>query len=151
MPSVQCIHICITCEPGYVFYRSRIWILFASYSHTPFIRIICLFSLQNILKIRIQNIRLWKSRYIPSRSSVAARSKLQFNGCLAHLKKVCQTAITICSGLPHPTRSHSRIICRGREGPKASKLTLKACFPGQRLTYAFLKKTKSPQETGRRL
>jgi hypothetical protein len=31
---------------------------------------------------------------------------------------VRQTAITICSGLPHPTRSLSRTVSRGQEGPK---------------------------------
>jgi hypothetical protein len=36
-------------------------------------------------------------------------------------KKAHQTAITICSGLSHPTRSLSRIVCRGQEGPKGSK------------------------------
>ncbi len=44
-------------------------------------------------------------------------------GCLAQfiLKKVHLTAITICSGLSHPTRSLSRIVCRGRSAPKAVK------------------------------
>jgi hypothetical protein len=130
VPSVHCIHICVTCEPGYVFYRSRIWILFASYSHTPFIRIICLFSLQNILKIRIQifDLEIQVYTYI-SGSSVAARSKLYWLlGPLQFLKKVRQTAITICSGLLHPTLSHSRIVCRGWEGPKGSRFTLRPAF-----------------------
>ncbi len=73
-----------------------------------------------------------------------------FNGCLARFKfkKVCQLAITICSRLPHQTRSLSRIVCRWQEGPKSSKDTFRPDF--QAMTYAFLKKTMS-QETERRV
>ncbi len=39
--------------------------------------------------------------------------------------KVCQMAITIYSGLPHPTRLLSIIVCRGQEAPKG---TLRADF-----------------------
>ncbi len=73
----------------------------------------------------------------------AARSKLYY-GCLAHFKfkkEVCQTATTICSGLPlpHPTRSHSRIICRGREGPQGSNFTLRPAFQAK-AWLCFIKK-----------
>ena len=47
----------------------------------------------------------------------------------SNLKKMRQTARTICSGLPpHPTRSLSRIVCRGLQGPKGSKGTLRPDF-----------------------
>jgi hypothetical protein len=47
--------------------------------------------------------------------------------CLAHFKfkKVLQTAINFCNAPPHLSRSLSRIICRGQEGPKYSKGTLR--------------------------
>jgi hypothetical protein len=54
-----------------------------------------------------------------------------YNGCLVHFKfkkKVRQTAITICSGLPHPTRSLSRIVYREQEGSKGKKGTLRPDF-----------------------
>jgi hypothetical protein len=46
----------------------------------------------------------------------------------SNLKKVHPMAITICRGLSHPTRSLSRIVCRGQEGPKGSKGTLRPDF-----------------------
>ncbi len=42
-------------------------------------------------------------------------------------------AITICSGLPNPSRSLSSIVCRGQEGPKGSKDIYKA---GHSLIYS---------------
>ncbi len=46
------------------------------------------------------------------------------NGSLARFKqKERQTAITVCSGQPHLTRSIGRIVCRGQESPKVSKDT----------------------------
>ncbi len=66
--------------------------------------------------------------YLPDRVWQPAADN---SGCLAHfrlLKKVCQTAITICRELSHPTRSLSRIVCRGQEGPKGSKGTLRPDF-----------------------
>ncbi len=36
-------------------------------------------------------------------------------------KNAFQLAITICSGLPHPTRSSSRIACRRQKGPRGNK------------------------------
>ncbi len=57
-----------------------------------------------------------------------------------NLKKVRQTAISICSGLPHPTSYRSRIVCRGQEGPKSSKGTLRHLISRlMYLIYAFLK------------
>jgi hypothetical protein len=43
-------------------------------------------------------------------------------------KKMRQTAITICRGLSHPTRSLNRIACRGQEGLKGSKGTFRPDF-----------------------
>jgi hypothetical protein len=37
--------------------------------------------------------------------------------CTSNKKKVLQTAINFCNALPHLSRSLSRIICRGQEGP----------------------------------
>ncbi len=51
-------------------------------------------------------------------SGVTACFKLQIK------KKVRQTAFTFCSGMPHPTRSLNRIVCRGQEGLKAVKTLL---------------------------
>jgi hypothetical protein len=50
------------------------------------------------------------------------------NGCFEcfKFKKVRQIAITICIKLPNPTRSLSRIVRRGQEGPKGSKDTFEA-------------------------
>jgi hypothetical protein len=45
--------------------------------------------------------------------------------CASNFKKVCQTAITFCIGLPHPTKSLSRIVSRRQEGHKGSKGTLR--------------------------
>ncbi len=53
---------------------------------------------------------------------------------------VRQKAITICRGLSHPTRSLSRIVCRGQERPKGKIGTLRI----------FLK-PMSPQDTGGQL
>jgi hypothetical protein len=68
----------------------------------------------------------------PGRVWQPARSELKYNGCLARFKfkKSAPNShySTICSGLPHPTRSHSRIVCRGREGPKGSRFTLRPAF-----------------------
>ncbi len=46
----------------------------------------------------------------------------------SNFKIGCQIAITICRGLPHPTRSLSRIVCRGQDGTKGSKGTLRPDF-----------------------
>jgi hypothetical protein len=48
--------------------------------------------------------------------------------------------ISICSGLPNPTRSLNKIVCRGQEGLQGSKGILKPdIHAGLFLTYAFLK------------
>ncbi len=52
---------------------------------------------------------------------------------------VCETAITIGRGLSHPTRSLSRIVCRGQEHPKGSKGTLRPDFQARTRTRIFLK------------
>jgi hypothetical protein len=49
-------------------------------------------------------------------------------GALKIFIKVCQTAITIRSRLPHPTRLLSIIVCRGQEAPKGCNGTLRADF-----------------------
>jgi hypothetical protein len=41
---------------------------------------------------------------------------------------VHQKAISICRGLSHPTRSHSRIVCRGQERHQGRKGTLRPDF-----------------------
>ncbi len=67
--------------------------------------------------------------------------------CFKFEKKECQMAITICRGLSHPHRSLSRIVCRGQEGPKSSKGTLRPDFQANTRIKIFLK----PQDTGRKL
>jgi hypothetical protein len=42
--------------------------------------------------------------------------------------KRAQIDITICRGLSHLTRSLSKIVCRGQEGPNGSKGTLRPDF-----------------------
>ncbi len=64
---------------------------------------------------------------------------------------VGQTAITICRGLSHPTRSLSRIVCRGQQHPKAEKAPWGLISrPVLDLEFIF-KKPMSPQDTGRQL
>jgi hypothetical protein len=67
------------------------------------------------------------------------------NGCLVRfkIKKVCQTAITICSGLSRPTRSLRRIVCRGQEGSKGSKGTLRPDFQANTLDLGFVVITRN--------
>jgi hypothetical protein len=43
-------------------------------------------------------------------------------------KKVRQTAITICSWMSHSIGLLSRIVYRGQEGPKGSKVTFRPDF-----------------------
>ncbi len=60
-------------------------------------------------------------------SCVAACCKLLYNGCLARFKfkkKCAKRPILSAVWMPHPTRSLSRIICRGQEGFKAAKTLL---------------------------
>ncbi len=57
----------------------------------------------------------------------------------SNLEKVGQKAITICSGLSHPTRSLSRIDSRGEEGPKARKGTLRPDFQANTRLEIFFK------------
>jgi hypothetical protein len=45
----------------------------------------------------------------------------------------------ICRGLPHPTRSLSRIVCRGQEGPKDSRGTLRPEFRANIRPWIFFK------------
>ncbi len=60
------------------------------------------------------------------------------NGCLVcFIKKVSKTAITICSRLSHPTRSLSIIVCRGQEGPKGRKGTLRPDFQASNRPMIF--------------
>ncbi len=59
-------------------------------------------------------------------------------------------AITISRGLSHPTRSLSRIVCRGQERPKCRKGTLRPDFQAKTRPRTFLK-PMSPQDTGRQL
>jgi hypothetical protein len=54
-------------------------------------------------------------------------------------KKVRQKVILICNGLAHPTRSLSRIACRGQEGPKGSKDTLRPDFQANTILRIFIK------------
>jgi hypothetical protein len=55
-----------------------------------------------------------------------------YDSCLARLKFMKNAAKShyygIFSGLTHPTRSLSKIVCRGQEGPKGSKGNLKPDF-----------------------
>jgi hypothetical protein len=77
------------------------------------------------------------------------------NGRLAHLfkfelvGKARETTITICSWLSHPTRSLSRIVCRGQEGPEGSNGTLRPNF--QANTWLRFFKLKANVSTRRRL
>ncbi len=65
---------------------------------------------------------------------------------------VHQKAITICRGLSHPTRSLSRIVCRGKERPKGRKGTLRPDILANTTVYlGFFKKPMSPQDTRRQL
>ncbi len=52
---------------------------------------------------------------------------------------VHQKAITICRGLSHPTRSLSRIVCRGQERPKGRKGTLRLDFQANTSPGIFVK------------
>jgi hypothetical protein len=46
--------------------------------------------------------------------------------CASNLKKECaKRPLLFAGGLPHQTRSLSRIVCRGQEEPKGSKDTLR--------------------------
>ncbi len=64
---------------------------------------------------------------------------------------VRQKAIIICRGLSHPTRSLSRIFCRGQERPKGRKGTLRPDFQANTRLRIFFLKPMSPQDTGRQL
>jgi hypothetical protein len=55
------------------------------------------------------------------------------------LQKRRQTAITIYNGLSHPTRSLSRIVCRGKEPPIGSKGILRPDFQANNRPMIFLK------------
>ncbi len=57
----------------------------------------------------------------------------------SNFKKAHQTDINICSGLSHPTRSLSRIVCRGQEGLKAVKEELSDMISRQILDIGFFK------------
>jgi hypothetical protein len=67
--------------------------------------------------------------------------------CASNLKKMRQTAITICRGLSHPTRSLSRIVCRGQEGPKDSKDTLRPDFQVNTRPRIFFKANVTTKKT----
>ncbi len=71
------------------------------------------------------------------------------NGSLGCFKfeNVHQMAITIYRGLSRPTRSLSKIVCRGQEGPKVSKGTLRPDFQTNTRPRFFFK----AQDTGRHL
>ncbi len=78
---------------------------------------------------------------------VGCYSQLQIVMVVWHasfLKKVCQPAITIFAGLPHLTRSLSRIVFRGQEGYKGSKDTLRPDFRPM-LDLGFKKKIQCHQ------
>jgi hypothetical protein len=51
----------------------------------------------------------------------------------------------------HPTRSLSRIVCRGQERPKGRKGTLRPDFQASTRPRIFVKKPMSPQDTRRQL
>ncbi len=53
--------------------------------------------------------------------------------------KVRQTVFIICRRLSHLTRSLSRIVCRGQEGPKGSKVTLRPNFQANTWPRIFFK------------
>jgi hypothetical protein len=55
----------------------------------------------------------------------------------SNFKKVGQTAISICSELPHPTSYLSRIVCRGQEGRKGSTDALRYDFQAKILDVCF--------------
>ncbi len=58
------------------------------------------------------------------------------------------TAITNGNGLSHPTRSLSRIVCKGQQGPKGCKGTSRPDFQANTLLRLFLKAnvpTKKPE------
>jgi hypothetical protein len=57
----------------------------------------------------------------------------------SNLKKVCQTAIRICRGLSHPTKSPAELFADGRRALTAVK------------ALSGLLKPMSPQDTGRQL
>jgi hypothetical protein len=64
-------------------------------------------------------------------SGAGAQFTIQYDGCFtSNFKKVQQMIIIISSGLPHPTRSLGRIVCRGQNGPEGSKGILKPDFHG---------------------
>jgi hypothetical protein len=65
--------------------------------------------------------------------------------------RVHQKAIAICRGLSHPTRSLSRIVCRGQERSKGRKGTLRPDFQGNTRPSIFFKKPMSLHDTGRQL
>jgi hypothetical protein len=48
-------------------------------------------------------------------------------------------AITIRRGLTHPTRSLSRIVCRGQDCPECSKGTLRPDFQANTIPRIFYK------------
>ncbi len=62
---------------------------------------------------------------------------------------VPQKAISFCRGLSHPTRSVSRMVCRGQERPKGRKGTLTPDFQANNRPSISFKKPMSPQDTGR--
>jgi hypothetical protein len=64
-------------------------------------------------------------------------------------KKVCRMAIIICRGLSHPTRSFSRIVCKG---PKGSKDTLRPDYLANtrpRILFFFLKSKCCSKDAGK--
>jgi hypothetical protein len=77
---------------------------------------------------------------------LGACCRLQYNESLDSFKfeKSAPNDHTFCSGLPHQTRSLSRIVCRGR-----SKGTFYTDIQANTLIYAIFLKTMSPQETRR--
>jgi hypothetical protein len=52
---------------------------------------------------------------------------------------VRQTAISICRRLSHPTRSLSRKVCRGQEGPRGRKGILRPDFQANTRPRIFFK------------
>jgi hypothetical protein len=65
----------------------------------------------------------WCTFFLLAGSGVAAQYKLQWLFWRAsNYKKKAQADITISSGLSHPTRSLSRIVCRQQEGNKEDAL-----------------------------
>ena len=130
MPSVPCIH-------NTHMYHLRAGLCLLSVPNMDLIRFIFTCTICSYHS-HILTLKYYKNSHTiirignPGRVWQPARSELKYNGCLARFKfkKSAPNShySTICSGLPHPTRSHSRIVCRGREGPKGSRFTLRPAF-----------------------